>query len=102
MRKVGLSLLLWPWWWLPMPRSLRRQAPSADDYVCALTGECAEEEAAEPATTTQPEGTPRVSATRGFSLSRPTPADPSKATTTRPGPRARPRRPSGGRRTARS
>ena len=79
MRKVGLSLLLTAMVVAPYAAlSQESQAPNADDYVCALTGECAEEEAAEPATTTQPEGTPRVSATRGFSLSRPTPA------TTRP------------------
>ena len=82
MRKVGLSLLLTAMVVAPYAAlSQESQAPSADDYVCALTGECAEEEAAEPATTTQPEGTPRVSATRGFSLSRPTPARP-KATPT--------------------
>lgn len=83
MRKVGLSLLLTAMVVAPYA-ALSQEAPSADDYVCALTGECAEEAAAEPEATTQPEGTPRVSATRGFSLSRPTPTPTRpKATPTR-------------------
>ena len=76
MRKVGLSLLLTAMMAAPYAAfSQESDAPSADDYVCALTGECADE-ASEPEaapTTATPEGTPRVSATRGFSLSRPTP-----------------------------
>ena len=75
MRKLGLSLLLGSMVLAPCAAlSQEASAPSADDYVCALTGDCAEAEADEqqPATT-QPSGTPRVSATRGFSLSRPTP-----------------------------
>jgi OmpA-OmpF porin, OOP family len=76
MRKFGLSLLLTSMVVAPYAAlSQESDAPSADDYVCALTGECADE-ASEPepaATTATPEGTPRVSATRGFSLSRPTP-----------------------------
>src|SRR5688572_30611103 len=73
MRKLALSLLLSSLVVAPYAAlSQESEAPSADDYVCALTGECAED-AAQPEATTQPEGTPRVSATRGFSLSRPTP-----------------------------
>ncbi len=71
MRKLGLSLLLTARVVAPYA-ALSQEAPSADDYVCALTGECAEE-AAQPEAAATPEGTPRVSATRGFSLSRPTP-----------------------------
>jgi len=84
MRKVGLSLLLTAMVAAPYAAlSQESEAPNADDYVCALTGECAEE-AAEPAATAQPNGTPRVSATRGFSLSRPTPTPTRpKATPTR-------------------
>ncbi len=73
MRKLGLSLLLTAMVVAPYAAlSQESDAPSADDYVCALTGECAEE-AAQPEAAATPEGTPRVSATRGFSLSRPTP-----------------------------
>ena len=41
MRKVGLSLLLTAMVVAPYA-ALSQEAPSADDYVCALTGECAE------------------------------------------------------------
>ena len=79
MRKLGLTMLLTSMVIVPYAAlSQESETPTADDYVCALTGQCEEEEAAQPAPTTQPEGTPRVSATRGFSLSRPTPV------TTRP------------------
>jgi outer membrane protein OmpA-like peptidoglycan-associated protein len=47
-------------------------APTADDYVCGLTGNCPTAQPDEQQAT-QPAGTPRVSATRGFSLSRTTP-----------------------------
>ncbi len=85
MRKLGLSVLLMSMVAIPYAAlSQESEAPSADDYVCALTGECAEE--AEEPQATEPSGTPRVSATRGFSLSRPTPAPATtrpKATTAR-------------------
>jgi len=88
MRKLGLSLLLGSMVMAPCAAlSQEASAPSADDYVCALTGDCGEAEADEPqpATATQPSGTPRVSATRGFSLSRPTPVQTRpKATQTAP------------------
>ncbi len=84
MRKLGLSVLLMSMVAIPYAAlSQESEAPSADDYVCALTGECAEEPAEPQAA--EPSGTPRVSATRGFSLSRPTPAPATtrpKATTT--------------------
>jgi outer membrane protein OmpA-like peptidoglycan-associated protein len=84
MRKLGLSMLVCSMAMVPYAAfSQQSSAPSADDYVCALTGECAEQAA--PEQTTNPDGTPRVSATRGFSLSRPN--------TTRPAPKATPARP---------
>jgi OOP family OmpA-OmpF porin len=84
MRKLGLSLLVCSMTMVPYAAlSQQSSAPSADDYVCALTGECAEEAAPEQAT--EADGSPRVSATRGFSLSRPN--------TTRPAPKATAARP---------
>ena len=66
MRKFGLSLLLCSMAAVP-GAALSQEASSPDEYLCALTGECAEEaqESAEPA---EPSGNPRVSATRSFSL----------------------------------
>ena len=88
MRKFGLSLLLTSMVVAPYAAlSQESEAPSADDYVCALTGQCAEEEPAEAQPTTQPSGTPRVNATRGFSLSRPTAPTPSRPKATPPRPR---------------
>ena len=82
MRKLGLSLLLTSMVLVPYAAlSQESQAPTADDYVCGLTGECADEATPEEARPT-PDG-PRVSATRGFSLSR----------TTTPAPKATPPRP---------
>jgi len=81
MRKLGLSLLLTSMVLVPYAAfSQESQAPTADDYVCGLTGECADE--ATPEEAENPDG-PRVSATRGFSLSR----------TTTPAPKATPPRP---------
>ena len=84
MRKLGLSLLLTSMVLVPYAAlSQESQAPTADDYVCGLTGECAEEATTEEATDpANPDG-PRVSATRGFSLSRTTSSAP-KATPPRP------------------
>lgn len=71
MRKLGLSLLVCSMAFVPIAAwSQEEAAPTADDFVCALAGDC-EEEAQEAAT---PSGEPRVSATRGFSLSRTTPS----------------------------
>ena len=74
MRTLGLSLLLGSMVLAPYAAlSQEASAPSADDYVCALTGECPEAQDEQQPAATQPSGTPRVTATRGFSLSRPTP-----------------------------
>jgi outer membrane protein OmpA-like peptidoglycan-associated protein len=83
MHKLGLSLLITSMALVPYAAlSQEASAPTADDYVCALTGECPDEPAESP-DAAQP-GSPRVSATRGFSLSRPTPTQPAaKATPTR-------------------
>ena len=83
MRKLGITLLVCgmtvvPWAALSQ-ESAQDAAPTADDFVCALTGECGDEEAEAAA-----DGGPRVSATRGFSLSRPN--------ATRPAPKASPPR----------
>ncbi|WP_114950852.1 OmpA family protein [Sphingosinicella terrae] len=82
MRKLGLSLLVTSMVMVPYAAfSQESAAPSADDYVCALTGDCGEEgqeAAASPATA---DGEPRISATRGFSLSAPT------TTSNRPAPK---------------
>jgi OmpA-OmpF porin, OOP family len=85
MRKLGLSLLLTSMVIAPYAAlSQETSAPTADDYVCALSGDCPDQQADESQDATQPSGTPRVSATRGFSLSRPTPTQPApKATPTR-------------------
>lgn len=73
MRKLGLSALVFSMAALPFAAlSQESAAPSPDDFVCALTGECPEEADEPGETAAQPAGTPRVSATRGFSLSRPT------------------------------
>ena len=74
MRKLSLSLLLGSMIMVPYAAlSQETSAPTADDYVCGLTGDCANNQPEQQPNTTQPNGTPRVSATRGFSLSRPTP-----------------------------
>jgi len=93
MRKLGLSLLLCGFAFAPQAALSQDGASSADEYVCALTGECGDEAEA-PATADQPAGSPRVSATRGFSLARPnapaarTPAPRNRRVAARPAPRA--------------
>ncbi len=76
MRKTGLSLLVGAAIGFPATIATaaggQSAAPTADEYVCALTGDCGEEEP-NAATPAQTERTPRVNATRGFSLSRPQP-----------------------------
>jgi len=58
-------------------------AASADDYVCAFSGQCADEDTDEPAEEATPSGPrPRLSATRGFAIS--TNRAPARNTTTRP------------------
>lgn len=89
MRKIGLTLLVSAMAALPHA-AFAQDAATAEDYVCAFTGECADEQADEtpqPNSTT-PEGG-RVSASRGFSLSTNTPSNAGN-TARRPAPRARP------------
>lgn len=77
MRKLALALLVGAMTVAPYAAySQEEAAPTADDFVCALAGDCADEAEDSEAT---PAGEPRVSATRGFSLSRTTPSRP-KAT----------------------
>lgn len=90
MRKFGLSFLLCSFAAVPCA-ALAQEASNPEDYVCALTGECAEEQ--DQAQSDQPSGSPRVSATRSFSLST-SASTPARATqrrprqnTTRPAPR---------------
>jgi outer membrane protein OmpA-like peptidoglycan-associated protein len=88
MRKLGLTLLVAAMAIVPFAASSQeaaQPAPTADDFVCALTDDCPEDAtdpAAEEAGT--PSGGPRVTATRGFSLSRPTP--PAETTNPKAGP----------------
>lgn len=87
MRKFGLTLLVAAMAAVPYAALSQEDAQgpvSADDFVCALSDECAAE-APEPGESATTSGGPRVSATRGFSLSRPTPA------TTQPAPKAQSR-----------
>jgi len=78
MRKLGLSALICTMAVVPYAAYSQESGVSTpDEYVCALTGECADEtqQDAAPDEAT-PSGSPRVSATRGFSLSRPNSAAP--------------------------
>ena len=89
MRKFGLSLLVCSFAAIPYA-ALSQETSSPEDYVCALTGECAEQDQDE---ADQPAGSPRVSATRSFQLSTPTSTPPRTTSnrprrqTTRPAPR---------------
>lgn len=73
MRSLARSLLVCGAVSLPFAAGAQDDPPSsAEDYVCAFAGNCDEEavdEAAGDAAT--PQGRPRVSATRGFSLGTP-------------------------------
>lgn len=71
MRKLGLSLLVSVAVALPAAAWSQDGPPSAtaDDFVCAFAGDCGEEDADEPGEETASGPRPRVSATRGFSLS---------------------------------
>ncbi len=88
MRTPGLSLLVSAAFAVPVAAWSQDSQPpaSADDYVCAFSGECGDDNATEPAEEAAPTGPgPRISATRGFAIS-----------TTNTTPRAsvaRPRRP---------
>lgn len=81
MRMFQLSLLACTVAMIPAAALSQEQASSPDDYVCALTGECAEQEQAD---STQPSGSPRVSATRSFSLAAPSGSPPPRTTNSRP------------------
>ena len=81
MRKFALALLVGAMTVAPYAAySQEETAPTADDFVCALAGDCAEEAEDSEAT---PAGEPRVSATRGFSLSGTTPSRPKATSNTR-------------------
>lgn len=87
MRKLGVTLLVAAMAIVPYAASSQEAAqpsPTADDFVCALTDDCPED-AAEPSPEDAgtPSGGPRISATRGFALSRPTP--PAETTNTKAG-----------------
>lgn len=101
MRKIGFTLLASAL--AALPHAAFAQNATADDYVCAFTGECADDQAEETAgptsATTTPEGG-RVSASRGFSLS--TNAPSAGNTARRPAPRARPSAQQAARNTART
>lgn len=81
MRKLGLSLLACGAIAMSGAALSQDGAPaSVDDFVCAFSGECPE--ADEPAD--EPEGDrPRVTASRGFALSRPDARQPQRQPTTR-------------------
>ena len=84
MRTLGLSLLVSAAALAPVAAWSQDSQPpaSADDYVCAFAGDCADEAADEPAEEAATTGSrPRLSATRGFAISTSTPP---RATTTRP------------------
>lgn len=83
MRKLGLSLLLSAAVAAPVAAWSQdgQPAASADDYVCAFSGECADDEADEPAADPGNGPRPRLSASRGFAIS--TNSSP-RSTTTRP------------------
>jgi OmpA-OmpF porin, OOP family len=86
MRKLGLSLLLSAAVALPAAAWSQASQPpaSSDDYVCAFSGQCADDEnATEPAEQAAPNGQrPRLSATRGFAIS--TSSTAPRSSTTRP------------------
>ena len=88
MRKLGFSLLVSAAVAVPVAAWAQNSQPSAstDDYVCALSGQCNDANSTEPAEQATPNGPrPRLSATRGFSISTNTAAPRANA--------ARPRRP---------
>lgn len=77
---------------LAVPAFAQQDPPAtADDYVCTFSGDCGDEDA--PQDEARPDGPrPRVTATRGFSLSRPDGVDDRAATPARrtnPAPRQR-------------
>ena len=97
MRKLALSLLLCGFAAAPHAALSQDAPPSVDDYVCAFSGECGDEDGRRRAKA-RPGTRPRVTATRGFALSgpanaaRPRAATPPRRTTRRAGPPAQCRR----------
>lgn len=72
MRKLGLTLLVGSTMMVPNAAlSQESAAPDPDEFVCALTGECSDGPAAEEGAPDGGRERPRLSADRGFSLSRP-------------------------------
>jgi outer membrane protein OmpA-like peptidoglycan-associated protein len=72
MRKLGFSLLVSVAIAAPVAAWSQDSQPpaSTDDYVCALSGQCSDANATEPAEQATPNGPrPRLSATRGFAIS---------------------------------
>ncbi len=70
--------------WSGTSPAQQEAAPSPDEFVCALTGECGEEAEAGEAPASAPGGA-RVSATRGVGLSGTRPAGPARVRGTGPG-----------------
>jgi OOP family OmpA-OmpF porin len=94
MRTFQISLLACSMAIIPAAALSQEATSSPDDYVCALTDEC--EQAQDQAEAGQPSGSPRVSATRSFSLAAPSGSTPARTTPTRPrqtAQRPAPRRP---------
>lgn len=85
MRKLGLSLLLSAAIAAPVAAWSQAEQPaaSADDYVCAFSGECADDAADAPAEDAATGPRPRISATRGFAISSGTPRQRRSSTTSR-------------------
>jgi len=80
MRALRLVLLIAGIAAIPGTALAQEDAPrGVEDYVCAFAGECPDEEAGEEAAPRP--GGPRVSATRGFSLSTPSAPRPRRAGT---------------------
>ena len=72
MRMFGLTLLISSAALVPVAAWSQSGQPAAssDDYVCAFSGDCADENAQEPADAPNANGPrPRISATRGFAIS---------------------------------
>ena len=72
MRMFGLTLLISSAALVPVAAWSQSGQPAAssDDYVCAFSGDCAGENAQEPADAPNANGPrPRISATRGFAIS---------------------------------
>jgi outer membrane protein OmpA-like peptidoglycan-associated protein len=79
MRRLALALLIAA----PAPAGAQDEPPTVEDYVCTFSGECGDQNAAQDEASPRP----RISATRGFALSRPDSA--SDARRANPAPRRR-------------